>query len=346
MAHVVPPASPRTLTWGLFVLVALFAVFIVTGFSTAPLSLLLIVFLVGWAYRYIYASFYAAIALVPFLGLMLSAPTGNLLIGQRAFGGSIDISLGEAFLFCILAAWALKLLFLWIKRHDINWRPRLPLAWPMLGIVTAHVLSVFSPLQPDPYIVLKFSMRPVLFDYLAYVALPVNLIRSRRRLVAALSVFAGVGIFAALTGLVAMFLSPDAGSFIGRAHPLPLFGVSVLGGNHNELAELLVATAPIALALSLIAKSARLRRLWGGGAAFMFVMGLLTFTRTAWIVFAAEILIIGFTEFRAEMKKHAARLILLDTSLFTIGDRDGDLFDIVDRTKFQFHPSHADADRL
>ena len=35
------------------------------------------------------------VALVPFLGLMVSLPTGRLAIGERAFGGAIDVQIGE-----------------------------------------------------------------------------------------------------------------------------------------------------------------------------------------------------------------------------------------------------------
>jgi len=295
--------NSQTLTWGLFLALIAMAVAVAAGFSTGPILLLAVFVAIAWAFRYIYVAFYLGIFLTPFLGVMVSIPTGGLLFGKRAFGGSIDVSLAEVIFFCVIVAWALKLLFLWWRRRDQNWRPRIPLFGAYLPLVLAHILSVFSPLEPDPYIVLKFALRPVLFDYLAFVALPVNLLRSRRRLVAALGTFAAVGTFAALNGILSIFL-PGGGSFLGAAHPFDLFGVAALGGNHNELAELLVATAPITLALSHLVKTPRARRLLVGSAALQCAVGILTFTRTVWIVFALQAVFMVWTSWREPVRRH------------------------------------------
>lgn len=301
--------NSATFSWGLCVALVATAIAVAAGFAELPLVMLVIIFAVFLAYRYIYVMFYAGILLMPMLGLVVSVSTGNLLIGQRASGGSIDVSLAEVVFLCVIFAWSLKMLLLWKQRRDQNWKPRWPLLGAYLPLVAAHLASVASPLLPDPYLILKFALRPVLFVYLAFVALPFNLIKSRRRLVAALGTFSAVGTFAALNGLLAMFF-PGNGELLGRAHPLSIFGVPVLGENHNELAEIMVATAPITLALSRLVKTPRAQRLLTGSAVFQFAIGILTFTRTLWIVFSVETIFLIWTMWRESVRRHLSSILL------------------------------------
>lgn len=305
--------------WGLFLVSSLSAIFIVAGFPVQPLVLLALIAALLFAYRSIYFSMYLGFALTPVLGVLLSIPTGSLLFGQRAFGGSIDVSIGEVILFIVLFAWACKLLFLWQRRNDRNWIPRLPLLGSYAALVGAHFLSALSRLQPDPVLIAKFSLRPVLFDYLTFIALPVNLIRSRRRLVAVMTALAIVGTLAALDGFVSIFF-PHAGASIGRAHPLSIFGVSMLGENQNELADLLVWTAPFTFALAYLIqlKQQRLVRLVAFAGAFQVLIGLLTFTRTIWIVFMVQAIFLASTVWRESLKKHAQELAVVALILFPL----------------------------
>lgn len=274
--------------WAAFVLLFLAAVLIASGAPLGPVTALGGILAIAFAYRYPYVAYGSLVALVPFLGMTISLPTGALAIGERAFGGSIDVTVAEAAGMVMLAAWGLKVAFLWFRRNDVNWKPWLPLALPMGALVGAHLLSVLSPAHPDPLLVLKFSLRPVLWCYLLYVALTVNLVRSRRRLAMVLGVLAATGVFASLMGLLSLGVPDGTGQLLSRARPLSLFGISPLGDNHNLLAEWLAVTIPSTLALAVLAKDARLRRLLGAAAAFQAVIALLTFARTVWIVLALE----------------------------------------------------------
>jgi len=261
------------------------------------------------AFRYTYFTLFFGLALTPFLGLTVSIPTGHLLFGERAFGGSIDISAAEVVLGIVLLVWAVKLLMYWFRRHDAQWRPRLPLIGSYSALVAAHLISGVSPLLPDPVLVAKFAFRPVLFSYLAFIALPVNLLRSRQRLITVLGILSAVGVFAAVTGLVSVFF-PSGGAFVGRAHPLPLFGVSALGENHNELAELLVWTSLVSIALAELISDVRWRRLLYGAAAFQACIVLFTFTRTGWIVLLAEAAVLCATVWRDRIRRHLRALCI------------------------------------
>lgn len=305
-------------SWGLFIVLAVAAIFIALGVSLGPLLLLAILVGLISAYRYPYFTFYLALAFVPFLGFTVSIPTGELAIGKRAFGGSIDIGVAEVLLLALLTVWALKIFFLWLKRRDRNWKPRLPLIRSYAALFFAQVASAFSPLQPDRLLVLKFALRPVLFCYLAFVALPVNFIRSRRRLVGALSVLSAVGTIAALNGLVSLFFVGANSQFIRRAHPLPMFGISALGDNHNLLAEFMAVTVMLTLALAMLVKQSRTRRILYAVAILQGTIGLLTFSRTVWIVFAAQALFLTAFEYREVLRRRAASVIAVGLLLIPL----------------------------
>ncbi len=305
-----PKRNEKLLAWFLILSLFIGSLLLAFGLNITPLLLVGLAGGLIFAYRYTYFSFYLALFLLPFLGIAVTIPTGNLIFSERAFGGSIDIFLGELIILFVLAAWAIKVLVLWLKRRDIGWQPKLPLWKYYSGLVAAHLISAFSSFGPDPILVLKFVLRPVIFCYLAFVALPVNLIRSRRRLKAALGVLTAVGCIAAVNGLISLVLVPAAGSFI-RAQPIALFGTNPIGENHNVLAELLLATGPIALALATMVKKQATRRVLFALAAVQSLVALLTFARTAWIVFFLQIVFMLATEWRAAVKKHIAALFAL-----------------------------------
>ncbi|MCR4278457.1 MAG: O-antigen ligase family protein [bacterium] len=298
-------------SWALFLILLVGGIVIATGTPLGPILLFLALFALLFAYRFSYFLFYIMVFLMPFLGIIIAIPTGTFTFGERAFGGSIDIGVAEAILLVLLVAWAFKIIFLWLMRRDRNWKPRFPLGFSYLGIVTAHLLSLASPLSPDPLQVIKYTARPVLLAYLGYVALPVNLIRSKRRLIAVLRVLSAVGTIGALNGLISLFFVDASSQFIRRAHPLPLFGVPILGDNHNLLAELMVVTVMLTIALVYLTPKGRLRNLLVGSAVLQFAIGLLTFSRTGWICFSLQALFLAVIEFRDVLKKYTRHIVIL-----------------------------------
>lgn len=303
------------LSWAGFLLLFVGGLLVAFGFPFGPLALALAVLGLVFAYRYTYFTFYVGTGLAMLLGVTVSLSTGNAVSGERAFGGSIDLFLGEIILCLVLAAWAVKVLLLWYKRRDTNWRPVLPLFVPFLALVAAHAVSAFSSYGPDPVLVTKFVLRPVLFCYVVYVALPANLIRSKRRLKAILGILTFVGLLAAADGLISMANFDAIGSLVRRAHPMALFGLNLFGNNHNLLAELLLITAPSSLALGALVKTPSTRRLLFGAAALQSLVALLTLARTAWIVLFLQTAVLMLTVWRHALRKHffelAATLIMI-----------------------------------
>lgn len=296
-------------SWGIFVALVAGAILIALGIPFGPIVLLAGIGGLLCAFRYPYLSFYVAAFCMPFLGVTVSIPTGEFAFGKRAFGGSIDIGIGEVLLLLVLVGWAAKILFLWVRRRDPDWRPSLPLAKSYALIFFAHIVSAFSPLVPDRVLALKFALRPVLFCYLAFIALPVNFIRSRQRLFSILGVWSAVGMIGAVNGAISLFFVDATSQFIRRAHPLPMFGVPALGDNHNLLAELMTVTVPMTLALATAVARPETKRLLYGAGLFQLLIGLLTFSRTGWIVFALQAAFLVAVRYRHVVRQHAAKIV-------------------------------------
>lgn len=310
-----PPKSAAAdgwsvLSWGVFLAMFIGGLLVAFGLPFGPLALGLGFLVAAFAYRYTYFSFYVSAALAMFLGLTVSIPLSDVWISDRVFGGSIDLFLGEILMAFVLAAWAVKVLLLWLKRRDVNWKPFLPIWKPYLALVLAHVVSMLSSYGPDMVVVLKYVLRPVIFCYVAFIALPANLIRSRRRLKGILGMMTAVGLIAAFDGLLSLWSLEAYGVFIHRAYPIPLFGLNLLGDNHNLLAELLLITAPCSLVLALLAKKANVKLLLYAACGAQAFIALLTLSRTAWIVFILQIVFLCLTVWRHAIKKYLVSLLM------------------------------------
>ena len=292
--------------WGLFLALVIGALAVAFGLQVSTVFLISVVLVIVCAWRLPYLLFYTSIFTAPLLGWLVSVSTGRVQIGERVFGGSIDVPIADLFVLAALAAWGIRLLFFWGKQKEVFWRPWLPLVIPYGFLVAVHFATLLSPAQPDPVTVIKYSLRPVLFAYLASVALPVNFLRSRARLRTALILIVSTGILFACDGLLSLFVG---GGGLYRAHPLSWFGIYPIGENHNVLAEWLLFAAPVALALSQLVIDKRFSRWSILAAVFLFGIALLTFARSAWIVFVAELVFLGVTIWRPWVLRSWRKLV-------------------------------------
>ncbi|MDF1496860.1 MAG: O-antigen ligase family protein [Patescibacteria group bacterium] len=297
------------LSWGLFLLLFVGTILVVFGIPFGPIAITIAIILLVFAYRATYTTFYTAIFFSLFLGLTVSLDTGALNIGERAFGGSIDIFLGDVILMALITAWAVKVILLWFKRHDLNWRPVLPV-WKSYAVLAfAHLVTILSSYGPDPVLVGKFVLRPVIFCYVAFIALPANLIRSERRLRAVFGVITLVGVLAAINAYFSLLSIEPYAWAVRRAHPIPMFGINAIGDNHNLLAELLMLAAPATLALAFLSKKTRMFKILIVLSSAQVLAGLLTFARSAWIVFIIQLGFLLITIWRPLIKKYLSVII-------------------------------------
>jgi hypothetical protein len=304
--------------WGVFLILLAAVIFVVAGYPLGPITILLLAISFLFAYAYPYAAFVLFIFLIPFQGIYVSIPIDIPLIGERVFGGSADLLLGEVVAVIVLVAWGIRTLAQWIYRQDSNWKPQLPLFWPMMGIVATHLLSSQSSLHPDVLLVIKYTIRPIFWCYIAYVAFPLHVIRSRRSLRVILGTITITGLIAAFMGFISLWFPQTAGQPFPRAVPLPVFGISVLGDNHNLLAEWFVVSVSCTIALSFLTKSERLKGILKAAALFQAVIALLTFARTLWIVFAFEGVVAAWLLWRSRLQKYLPMILIAATLLLPL----------------------------
>lgn len=302
----VSPSPLLRIGWGLFLATVLGALGVAFGFQLSITFVLGLLLVVVCAWRLPYFLFFLSIFTAPLLGWLISLSTGTVQFGARVFGGSIDVPVGDLCALLALTAWGIRLLFLWGEKKDLFWKPWLPLVLPYGFLVAVHLATILSPAQPDPVLVVKYTLRPVLFAYLTSVALPVNFLRSRTRLETALLLLVLSGTMFALDGFLSLFVG---GGGLYRAHPLLWFGVYPIGENHNVLAEWLLFTAPVALAYAKLTHSKRAARLSLASAGFMALIALLTFARSAWIVFFVELLFLSALLWSKQLKQAKQRVV-------------------------------------
>lgn len=240
----------------------------------------------------------------PFEGLRLTVPAFQDAFLLRFFPDGIDLPVGYAFALIAIAAVLLNWLLALSSRRLP--KPRLPLVLAAALFWGSAALSSIS--ADDPLLTLKYAAYPIAFSYVAYVLLPAQLVRVKEDVLALVRGMVAAGAVAAAMGVASLFSVAPGAAWM--ANPIQVFGVWPIGDNHNLLAETLVATAPLALILSL-GKKGRERFLLRALAAAMALVALLTFARTAWIALAAMAVVAVAYEYRRELRRRLWSVVLV-----------------------------------
>ncbi len=148
---------------------------------------------------------------------------------------------------------------------------------------------------------LKYILRPLTFFYLMFVIVPYNVINSRKTLFRVFWVLYFVGLFVAGMGFWSILTVEAAGVF-RRATPVSIFGIPILGTNHNLIAEVLIGVIPIVLILIWETKEIIIKKFLILGLLFMIIINLLTFSRTGWIALALELGLLVIIKYRKSIK--------------------------------------------
>lgn len=254
-------------------------------------ALLLLFFL-----KFINFGFYLIVALYPFIYL------------QLFIGRDVNIPYVDLIAMFVFAAWVLRSLFLppYGGLHFIGKLGRgaklsfenFPGLFFFLIFFCASLLSLIN--TESFFYSLKYIIRPLSFFYLMFVVLPYNVINSKKLLWNVLRIFYGVGIAVSLMGLWSILFSETSG--LRRALPLPIFGIPVLGTNHNLIAEVLISVIPMGFILIWEAKKIWLKKILIVGVLFMSMINLLTFSRTGWIALAFELLVLVLIKYRKNIR--------------------------------------------
>jgi len=165
-----------------------------------------------------------------------------------------------------------------------------PAVWFYLAFLCVSAISVAFAYDHNTAESLRYFLRFYLFPFISFWLLPIFLIREPKQLLKVLNIWFGVGIVVSLYGLSSLFFATQSGWL--RVTPYSLFGFAPLGFNHNQIAEVLVAIAPIAVFLSRVFPHKRKMYMWG--ASLIVSTALLTFSRAAWLTLILQAIVGGY----------------------------------------------------
>lgn len=258
-------------------------------------------FFVSWVAVLLIAVGLGAIALVwraPEWGiyaLAFAAPMSGLVIdfsrepslARLPYIGGINAPLVDFLALLVLVVGGLLFLFApqRLRLASLKIHAGFFLAW-----LAAAALAVWFGDHAYLGIAVKAWVRPYAFTYIAFVIPILLFTKSRRQEVRALQAYELAAVVGALMGLISIFILPIVG-FV-RAQPFSFLGWSPFGTNHNVLAESLTAIIPFAWWYFWRQENHDKKIWWGSAAILITTVSLLTFSRAAWIVVVAQLILI------------------------------------------------------
>ena len=278
--------------WERLKLQLLFFGIIFAGFNFLSINLLpekLVLFidvlavLALFCWRFPKLSFYAMIAVYPFIGWQINY-------------GNFNVPLAD---------WLALVVFTVLVWRLVTGRDKLTMkSVPGLALVALFWLSGLLSVTQAEFIgsALKYWLRPLVFFYLMYVLVPFNFIRRKRELNIVLILLVVAGLAVAMLGFLSLIQGMPGQAF-RRALPFAFGGFNPLGGNQNAVAEVMVVTLPLLFIFMTKVKSYR-----GQGALVvlsMFVIAILlaTFSRSGYLALILQVLILAIY-YLVETKRH------------------------------------------
>ncbi|MBI5731813.1 MAG: O-antigen ligase family protein [Candidatus Magasanikbacteria bacterium] len=157
----------------------------------------------------------------------------------------------------------------------------------------------------------KYFLRPIVFFYLAWVALPFFITDAEKTFKKLLATFLGVGFAASLLGWLSLLSNETFWPVWRRLAPTGWGKFAPLTYNHNILAEVLVAVIPLAFwFFESSLKNKKNQKLFFLLFAFISLTALLTFSRAAWLALFFEFILYFWFRRRTSFLKTAAPLSL------------------------------------
>lgn len=263
------------------------------------LGILAVILVLLFFFRFITFGLYLMVLFYPFIYL-------QLFIGQN-----VNVPYVDLIAIFVFTAWMLRSLLLppygglnFIKQLGKGAKLSFENFPGLIFFLLFIVAALLSLINAENFLYsLKYILRPLSFFYLMFVVLPYNVINSKKVLSNVLKCFYAVGIAVALMGLWSILFSESSG-LLRRALPIPVFGIPILGTNHNLIAEVLISVIPIGFILVWETREIWAKKLLITGVLLMIAINLLTFSRTGWIALAFELLILVLIKYRKNIRSY------------------------------------------
>jgi O-antigen ligase len=211
-------------------------------------------------------------------------------INWNFYFGSLEVPFIDLLGLAVFIAFFLKTFYrLFLDRKKFSLR--LPLLIPFFLFFTSVTISnVLSEYIGGN---IWYSIRWILFFYLVYLTLPVNIIKNEKILRNSLICFMLSGLTVAVMGVLSIFQQDWQYAFI-RTLPIKIFGIYPIGDNHNLVAEVLIVSLFFTQALKYWSNSVKLNRLLNILMIFQALVLLATFSRAAWLALAIQVILFLF----------------------------------------------------
>lgn len=272
----------------------LFAVAFISLWIIEPIALLALAagvpLLVWWAIRPMTA-LYLIVLTYPFTSIEIQL-------------GGFNAPIADTVAAIVIVSTLFRALFEWyVHGRSAHWFKQLRLpAWKPAG---AFILVAFisALLTVDPVLALKYVVRPLAFFYIAFIFLPVYILRTWQQLQRVFYILYALGCVIAVYGLLGFALVPANTFFERRVVPIDVLGMNPLAGNHNLIANVLVLIIPIGFFLLLKADKTAKQKWLFVGVLLMIAATVLTFSRTGWLTLLLETGLLLWLQYRHHMKR-------------------------------------------
>lgn len=228
---------------------------------------------------------------------------------------SLEIPFSDVIAIISVLAWLFNILFVLIFKPGQKIKINFPLFFPFLFFIIAAVISLFNHSQPLSGF--YYIIRWLILLYVAYILLPVNLIKDKRSLKTAVIALALSSLLVTISGWLSLWGQDWQSSFF-RIYSLQINGVYPFGYNHNLIAEFLCVGAFIWLALKEFGTDDRWRRICIVITLFTAAAAIFTFSRAAWITLSIQTLVYLLWHERESLKRHGGLMLLTGLMLIVM----------------------------
>ena len=255
------------------------------------------------------------LGLIISLGLLILSPSlGLFLLGFSTpainwtiYFKGLEIPFSDLIAVVVTLAWLLALFYQLAFKPGLKIKIKFPLFFPFFCFLLANLLSLLN--SPHALSGLYYIIRWLILLYLAYIFLPLNTIRREATLKIAIWGLATASLLVTISGYLSLWGQDIQNSFF-RVNSISWWGTYPFGSNHNLIAEFLGASAFLWLALKEFTESKRAKRVYSCIFVLMLIAAVLTFSRTAWITIALQLIIYVIWRNHQYIKKQGGLVII------------------------------------